>query len=274
MLSTAEWDRRWSLTIDDIALTEMDFSFKVHRSLKSEPNTCSVIVYNLSDATRKHLETKKNPVMRLEAGYVGSISQIYLGQIRTVHTTIEGANTATEFSSGDGEAAMQKGRINAGIGPKTSPDVVLRQIAKQLDLKPGNLEQAIAVLKSKGLTTLYASGTVLSGNAAQSMTDFCRSAGLEWSVQDGAIQILGRGKALDTANAILISTHTGMVGSPDINSKNKLSVKTLITPGLLPGTRIQVESKLVQGFFRIESVDYTGETFSKPWYCDIVGGKY
>ena len=41
----------------------------------------------------------------------------------------------------------------------------------------------------------------------------CRSAGLEWSIQDG-VRFLQVGKAIEGALAIEVNANTGMVGSP------------------------------------------------------------
>ena len=49
--------------------------------------------------------------------------------------------------------------------------------------------------------------------AAEQLTELCRSAGLEWSVQSGVLQLLPRGRALQRS-AVVLSSDTGLVGSP------------------------------------------------------------
>jgi hypothetical protein len=59
-----------------------------------------------------------------------------------------------------------------------------------------------------------------------------------------------------------------MIGSPSIE-KNKLKVKTLIIPDLLPGRRIRVEARAIQGTYRAEKVSYKGELPTGDWYCEL-----
>lgn len=263
--------RSFLLRVGDTDLTGLAVTFSIKKTLKAEPNTADIAVYNLAPATRKKFEQEGTPNLVLQAGYGATLSTLYSGQVRTVHTERGGPDTITSFSSGDGEKAQQNARINLSVGPGTPPDVALRQIVATLGIGKGNIEKAVSILKAKGLTTIFSVGTAFSGSTVRVMNDFCRSAQLEWSIQDGNLQILNRGHALETDSKLLLTPTTGLIGSPSVDNKKILSAECLIVPELRPGIKLRVESELVTGDYRVSQVEYHGETEGNAWSAKITG---
>jgi hypothetical protein len=269
--------REAHLVIGTTDVTGLDFEFQVRRTLKPEPNVATIKVYNLSAATRKSLEASvpgnkdAAPIpVKLEAGYVGAVSQIYYGDVRDCQTIIEGPEVITTLNTGDKETALRTQRCQVPLGPGTTPAAALQAIATALGVGFGTLANAQAGLSSKGLATL---GRLrLSGYASTLLTDFCNSAQLEWSVQNGVLQILDRGKALE-GTAVYLSSNTGLIESPARDSKGIVSATTLMIPDIRPGTRVQFDAKYLGGFFRIVEVETMGDTLGKEWYhrikCDV-----
>lgn len=253
-------------------LSNLDCVFKAKKTLKSEPNTCEVKLYGLSPETRRVLETPKKLVLRLEAGYPDSVAQIFLGEIRSAHSKREGAEIVTEISTGDSAAEMQKARIHMSIGPKVPTSVVLEAIVQSLGAGMGNTRQAAGRLASAG-SALFGPGSALSGSSAQILTDICRSADLEWSIQDGVVQILDRGRAM-SEKAVFLSSETGLVGSPSVDHKGVVSAVALIQPDLRPGRKIEFKSISFNGGYRIEECEYTGDTAGTDWYVKLSCKKY
>lgn len=106
------------------------------------------------------------------------------------------------------------------------------------------------------------------------MTDLCRSAGLEWSIQDGCLQLLNIGEALSTNEAIQLDSSTGLIGSPSVDSQGVLEFTTLLIPGIAPGVLVDMDSLFVKGGYRIEKVRYQGETVGQDWYAHCTAVKY
>jgi len=271
--------RKVSLTIGTLEINEEHrISFTVKKTLKPEPNTAAISVWNLNPSQRKELETplaKGQLNVRLEAGYEdGGLSQLYLGGVRTAQSQSDGADIVTKVETGDGEKEIAKARINVSFGPKTPPGEVLRAIARTLGLGLGNTEKAEARLRARGLASLGLHGHVVSGSSARELTDFCRSAGLEWSVQDGKIQILDVGKPLEDTEAILVSPSTGLIGSPSVDVEGVLEATLLLTPGLRPGVKVALDSREFKGGYRVTQCEYVGDTHDQPWYVKIHAKKY
>lgn len=253
-------------------LSNLDCTFKAKKNLKAEPNTCQVKLYNLAPETRRVLETTKKLVMRLEAGYPHSVAQLFLGEVRSAHTTREASDFVTEITTGDSEKEMGTARINLSIGPKVPASVALNAIAQALGVGLGNVSTMAAKLAAKG-AAFFGPGTAISGNAARAMTDFCRSADLEWSIQDGVIQILDRGTALNE-QAVYLSPDTGLVGSPSVDHKGIVTATAFIQPDLRPGRKVQFDSLGFKGGYKIEDCEYTGDTAGTEWYVKMSCKKY
>jgi hypothetical protein len=278
---TLLFDRRATVTVDTIQFTALDFSFRIEKSLKPEPNTCELEIFNLSEEHAAKLEllapkTGKAAVTgipcKIEAGYKDSVSQLWLGDLRTVETVIDGPDRITRLSSGDGEKAWQNARLHVSYGPKTPIETALRAIVRALGVGEGNLGKVVSKLKIAG-SALFPTGAVVSGSAARELVDIARSADLEVSIQDGALQFLDRGKAL-SAQAIRLAPETGMIGSPTVDNEGLLTVESLIIPGLKPGALIVVEGKRVKGNFRATKCTWSGDTAGTDWKITTEAERY
>lgn len=248
-------------------ISNLDCVFKVKKNLKPEPNTCELKVFNLQQSTRKTLETAKKLVLQLEAGYPGAVAQLFFGEVRSAHSHREGADIVTEISTGDSEKELSTSRIALSVGPNVPAGTALTAIARALKVGLGNVDKAAAKLSSTG-KTLFGPGSAVYGNAAQALTDICRSADLEWSIQDGILQILDRGKALEDS-AVYLSPDTGLLGSPTIDNKGIVTVNALIQPDLRPGRKISLDSESLKGGYRIQEVEYTGDTAGAEWTAKL-----
>src|SRR5574338_628666 len=133
----------------------------------------------------------------------------------------------------------------------------------------GNLKEASSFLGGAGTGP----ATVIHGRAPEAFTQFTRAHGLEWSVQDGALQVLRHGDSV-APRATLLSSDSGLVGSPSVDHKGVLTLRALIQPELLPGRLIAVESIAAKGTYRIEDVTFSGETHGTSWYADIHARKH
>lgn len=266
--------RVYKLTIDTYEVSELACSFVVKKTLKPEPNTIALRVYNLPPLVRGELQKQRKdgiPV-RLEAGYEGTgLSLIYFGETRSAWSYLDGSDVVTELAAGDGEKAMKQ-RVHVPLGPRTPPDVALDGIVRALGVKAGNVAAARQALRLRG-KALFPAGGALVGSAARELSDFCRAAGLEWSVQDGALQILERGRTTPES-AFLLSSATGLVGSPSAGNQGIVNAQTKLLPDLRPGRLVVFEATEVRGAYRVEEVEYEGDTHGESWNAKIACKKW
>lgn len=276
-----QFGRAAVVTIDTLELKGFDVSFKVKKSLKPEPNTCELAVYNLNSDHRSQLEqlrpkeklaTKGIPC-RIEIGRtLDDLFLLWLGDLRTVDSQVDGPDWVTNLTSGDGEQAFQNARVHVSYGPKTPVETALRAIARALGVGEGNLGKVVSQLKING-SALLPQGATISGSASRHLDDFVRSADLEWSIQDGALQLLNRGKTLAT-RAIQLDAEHGLVGSPTVDNKGLFKARMLIQPDVRPGTLIVSNAERVKGNYRVEQATWDGDTAGGNWYIDVEASRY
>jgi hypothetical protein len=259
--------RAINLVVGSLELLGFAVKFKVKKTLKPTPNVLDLEIRGLSPSHRAELQRANQIPVRLEAGYRGSgLTQLYFGEVRSAWSYQDGPDVVTALAAGDGEASI-RARVHVPVGPKAPPDQALSAIVRALGVKRGNLDQAIRTLKQRG-KVLFPAGSAISGNAATELTDFCRAADLEWSIQDGNLQILEKGKATPD-EAFVLDSGSGLQGSPSADSKGVVNARVSLLPDLRPGRIVVFESKYLQGAYRIEEVEYQGETHGAPWFADI-----
>lgn len=245
--------------------------FNVVRSLKKEPNTAEISIYNLSEDNRSKLQ-EKDIDTELDAGYVDNVSQIFKGALDYSESKLSGRDWVTILQTTDSGKQVRKARINTSVkGPVKMGDIL--QIAGDaLGVNVGNLVEKVKAGSIRGALTELANGIVMSGKAEQSFDKIVKSMGYSWSIQDGQIQILGPTEVL-RGEAVLLTPGTGLIGTPEAGDKGYVKARSLLQPDLLPGRKLKIESKnkKVNGFFRAEKCVFIGDTWGSDWYVDVEG---
>ena len=238
---------------------------KAVKTLKKEPNTCDITIHNLNPEHRAALTKVKRPNVSLTAGYKDDRTQIFYGQaLHVKHEKDNDGNVQTTIGTTDGGAKFQSARVHQSFGPRAKAGDVLRALVKALGLKPGNVEDAARKLNAGKAADIYVGGVTLSGHAPHELDMLLRAAGLEWSIQDGAVQILDIGKAA-AGFAILLHENV-LIGTPSVNSKNQVEGMTFVQKDFVPGRQVQIDHEFVKGAFRLEKCTYSIDTYADDWY--------
>lgn len=243
-------------------------SFKVKKTLKKEPNEAEVKIYNLSPAHRTALQKKGEPFL-LEAGYGTDLRHVFTGDIRFGDSVREGPDWVTKIQSGDGERAYKFATISETFGKNTPVRSVAGRVLNAMGI---DSKQAVDSLKT--LAGQFVRGYVAHGKASVELDQLLKGTGLNWSIQDGRVQILGDGAAA-AGEALVLSSATGLIGSPEHGTPENegdspvLKVKSLLQPQLKPGGVVRMDSLNVKGDFRVETITHQGDTFGQDWYSDM-----
>lgn len=281
-------DRRYRLRVNQTVVTELDIDFNVMRTLAKDPNTAEIHVKNLSEDTRASIEQRASSNVSLEAGYKDGMSLIFNGDLRNANTVREGANIITTIQSGDGEKNNKKRRISKSYAPGTPIRQAISDLANALGVGLGNINR-IPNVEFPRAGAVFPTGTVVDGNAADELELLLRSAGLEYSIQDGALQVVSRKQSLK-GTAVVLSPSSGLLGGASVGSDGILKCRTLMIPDVFPGRKIQPKSievsedirniqsrgkgrKHLEGFsgvFRAHTCEYVGDTTSdSDWTIEI-----
>lgn len=291
--------RSYRLTLEDVAIENLDITFTVERTLKKQPNNASIQIFNLDPDRRQRIEERGVARVVLEAGYevpdgtprgqYADRSLIFAGDLREVYSRQEGADMVTTVESGDGEKKHRSARVHQSFAPGTQIKTVIKECAKAMGVGLGNLS-ALGQVEFPKVGAVFPCGTVLDGSAAEELDGLLRSAGLEYSIQNGVLQITTRRKEL-AGEAVVLGPGTGLVGSASISSDLTMKCQCLMIPDVFPGRKIKVLSEELfseilsiqsrgrdrrhlngfAGFFRVNKAQYTGDFAGNDWHINIEG---
>lgn len=251
-----------------IRATGLRATFEVERSLRKEPDSATVRVYNLAQNTRSEIE--KLPLfVRLDVGYDGQLEQLFAGDVRYGISRRDGVLWETSLELGDGERAHRFARVNRSLGAGVDTLTAVREVARSM-----GLEVRVSPTSALQLRSQYAAGLALSGPARNELDRLLGRHGMTWSIQSGRLQILRLAEArVDLAP--IVSQDSGLVGSPEWGPPAKkgapptLHFSVLLHPGILPGGRVQLNSRAIRGIFRVARVLHKGDTHGNEWVTDV-----
>lgn len=260
--------RAWRVSVGDQGFDDFDFEFKVVRALEgAKPNTLELKLYNLRETTRSALVA--GDLVRLEAGYESGLTLLFSGDVRRASTKVEGTDRVTTIEAGDGERAITRARVLRSFGSNATVDTVVAALAEAAGVGVGNAREALRAAGLGRQTGSFPQGTVVDGAFADELSRVCASAGYEWSIQDGVLQLLRVGAALDRL-AVQLDADSGLLEA-SLSKSGKLSAKALLIPDLVPGRKVRVVSPNANGIFRVTKAEYSGATQGDEWTASIEG---
>lgn len=250
-------------------------AFRATKDLTPKPNAIEIRVWNLSPETRAAAMEKGAKVM-LSAGYESDLGLIFVGDVTLVTHAKEGADWVTTLQGGDGLTAVQTGRIHEAFAAGAKLKDVIRKLGERMKVSTADALAAIRSGKIEGLVDEFTNGLVASGALHEEFNRLARISGFEWSIQDGALQVLPKGKA-DSREAVVLSETSGLIGSPvpaikpveGGGRKNIIRARSLLNSELRPGRVVQIRSAQLDGWYRVEMVQASGDTHGPDWFSDI-----
>ena len=242
-----------------IAITDLRIEFRIRRSLARNPDQADITITNLAPDTRHNLETKPL-LVQLEAGYAPEPRLIFTGDLRFAMTELDESNWHTLLQLGDGDCHHRYSRVSRSYAPGTTRRTILRETARSMGLDlPSHLDS------DTELDEQMVGGDAAYGPARETITRHFREVGANWTIQHGKLVVL-RDSQVSTEIAYPIDVEHGMIGSPRFGSPPTsgkpphVHVSSLLYPELMPGVLVEVKSKVINGRFRVENVEHTGDT--------------
>jgi hypothetical protein len=263
------FQRAYVLTVDTTRITGLRVAFSIKKTLKPEPNTAEIRVWNLNAERRKSIKDRHVACV-LTGGYLESAGLLFSGDARFITHTQTGPDWVSKIVCGDGERAYSLDRVSASFGPGTPVAAVMDSVAGTLQgISTGNVKQALA-----GVGGVFKNGFAAADNSFKTLQSLSRSQGLNLSIQDGAFSLLSE-NGLEPGTAILLTPETGLVGSPETASPEKkggalrVKARSLLQANLRPGRAVELRSAAIAGVFRVEVVEHKGDTHGGEWYTDL-----
>jgi len=242
-------------------IDQLRIQFEIEKTSESNPNTATIKVYNLAESTRSQLEAS-NAKVSLEVGYRDISEVVFTGDItKCTHDTENDVDIISTLECGDGDNRFRTSRLDRGFPPGTT----VRQVIEELNTAMGLARGAQIGIP----TTKYDYGYSISGMARDHLNDITKANNLEWSIQNEALQILP--KALGTLDLpITLNSSSGLVGKPSKTDKG-VTFKCLINPRIAPGKRVILDSKFIQGVFKMTKVKFAGDSQQGDFLAECEG---
>lgn len=263
-------------------------SFDIQKDIKSEPNENLIKIYNLAPQTRQAVE-KQDLRCVLYAGYTEENNTTLLasGDIATAYSYRDGADWVTELFALDGLVEIRDTAVSLGYASGVNSTLILNDIATKMGLK---LVASNTLSERK-----WANGFSFYGAARKALDKIVAGTGLEWSVQNGELQVVNKGKPTKRQGVVL-AVDSGLIGSPERTreaargksadsedqkqanrkrtslsnqAQDGWNVKSLIVPQINPADKVKLESVSISGWFRAETVKHTGDSHSGDWITEM-----
>lgn len=269
------YGRKVVVSLNGTKIERLDVRFRIEKSLDQTPNVCDLQIFNMSKDNRARVESGDPVHVRVEAGYESGqgIGLVFEGDLRVAYNVHKSPDWVTTLKSGDAEEKCKTARVSKSYTKGTPVSTVLRDVIQAYGVGVGNSDTYISKAAFRGSIRKLAKGLVVAGPASSALGRLLAAAGLEHSVQDGVLQILDIGKALNRT-AVVLGSDTGMIGSPSLGAKGRTKIRSLLQAELFPGRKIQVKSRAhPEGkFYRVEKALYTGDLTGDEWYVDVEAG--
>lgn len=246
-----------------ILIRDLRVQFTVEKQLSSDPNNATVIITNLAQQTIGELQ-RRPLIIRVDAGYANDPKRLFQGDLRRATSKREDTDWNTELEVGDGERAYRFARVNRSYKPGTKEVDIIREAASAMGttLRSGSLDL-------ETFSREFATGTVMQGSARRELDRITGRSGTNWSIQNGELQVLNQTQTV--GRAILMTARTGVLGSPEFgtpkNTKETplLTVRSLLRPEINPGSLVRVETRTINGTFRVQKVTHSGDSRGDDW---------
>ena len=242
-------------------------NFSLQKSDLETQNTGRVTLWNLNPSQLAALN-EKDCVVSLKAGYGSKLALIFAGIVSYVSTTIDSADRKTEIEVIDNLVEIRDTYVSVSYNGTVNWKTIFDDVAAQMGVAVSYSYNAEFVDISNGFSFV--------GLARDIMTKGCNCCGLTWSLQNGVMQVKKPGDVM-SREVYVLSPDTGLLGIParvvitqdEATGQNTLGwdVEYFLNGAINIDDYVKLESDTVTGYFRVYSLEMSGDNVSGDWMC-------
>ncbi len=255
--------------------------FSFEKANVESPNTGKVTVWNLNKEHLAELE-KQDCVVIVRAGYGDDITEAFTGTVTHASTTKEGADRMTEIELASNMVELRDTSFAMSYAEGTRTDVIYQEAAAQMGL-PLTISP-----KAMENPTLLSAGFSFVGGAKNLLNRLTRMDGINWTIQDGVMQLLKTNEPI-SMNCYELNAGSGLIGMPKrvnvsagggsskggsetADSGNESAqlgweVTYLMNLAIGVNSYIHISSESVNGYFRVQKIAIEGDNYEGDWQC-------
>ena len=245
----------------------LHINFSLQKSDLETQNTGRVTVWNLNKSQLAVLN-EKDCVVSLRAGYGNQLPLIFAGIVSYVCTSLDSADRKTEIEVIDNLVEVRDTYVTVSYNGTVNWKTIYDDVAAQMGV-------AISYSYNAEFVDI-ANGFSFVGLARDIMTKGCKCCNLSWSLQNGVMQVKRPGDVM-SKEVFVLSPDTGLLGIParvvltqeDATATNQLGwdVEYFLNGAINIDDYVKLESGTVTGFFRVYSLEISGDNISGDWIC-------
>ena len=242
-------------------------NFSLQKSDLETQNTGRVTLWNLNPS-QLAVRNEKDCVVSLKAGYGSKLALIFAGIVSYVSTTIDSADRKTEIEVIDNLVEIRDTYVSVSYNGTVNWKIIFDDVAAQMGVAVSYSYNAEFVDISNGFSFV--------GLARDIMTKGCKCCNLSWSIQNGVMQVKKPGDVM-SREVYVLSPDTGLLGIParvvitqdEATGKNTLGwdVEYFLNGAINIDDYVKLESETVTGYFRVYSLEISGDNVSGDWIC-------
>lgn len=289
----SRFDRTYRLLVGKSGKTGIEIAqplritFDVEKNTQEEPNFHTVRIFNLKPERRKEFEQPDMRV-RLYAGYEQEDGALLMaaGAVVDAYSYHDGPTVVTELRVADGYIEIRDTAVSLGYEAGVSSATILRDVARQMGLP--------LLLGDDVPERTWANGFSFYGPARNALHKVVAGAGAEWSIQNQELQVIAK-RGVTRRQAVVLASDSGLIGYPQRtheNAREKATVTdkttgkdarlisaqqqrhgwrvtSLLLPTVNPGDLVKMESRSVEGFWRVESLRHSGDSHGGDWQTEL-----
>ena len=226
-------------------------------------DTGTVELWNLARPTEQHIFNRGDDIT-VEAGYVGLVGQIFVGQIQEIRRVrkVDGEIARiTRIELGDFARRVTDPQRGRGLGGVTARSyngaVPLRRIVTDLISDAGLRAGPLDVIPASAMVTDF----VWTGRSTDALTVLLRRINAGWYEDAGQVRVRNQTTSA-TAGALrfLVTPDTGLIGTPT-PTDDGVEMSMLLNPAIVRGGEIRVESDLLTGDFGVVTVEHQADNW-------------
>lgn len=248
------WDRKAVLRAGNKEFTNQNFDieFDVPFSNSATPDIAEITIYNLSNDSISSIKSKA--YTHLNVGYGDDVGSILVGNIESVDTHSNGVDRVTNIMVSDGATEWRSKKVDKTYKEGVKAGYMMRDLANSLGLEVAEIRPA----QNKS----YEGGKTFSGTIGDALVELAEDTNSKIFVDKGKLYI--RSKAKGTSTGFILSSDTGMIGSPETSIQEvdgkevrAYNVECLLNHRISTDSIIEIRSKYINGRFRVVSGEHS-----------------
>jgi len=243
-------------------------NFSIEKADTETPNTSRISLWNLNPEHISMLN-EKDCMVKLFAGYKqGHVDLAFIGDITYVKTIMDAADRETIMEVTDGRVALRDTYVTPSYSGVINTRKIIEDTAADMGLPVTFSYNAEFADFPNGYSCVAPARVVLD--------KACATSGLQWQIYNGVLQVKNGRDTMDR-HVYVLSPETGLIGIPKritysedgagVGEQPGWEVTYLLNAAIHVSDFIKLESKFVQGFFRVKWIEMNGDNHRGAWMC-------